>query len=112
MQVARLVRGEFVAEGETEDEEVPRRRRLRRVADLDFGARTKQTVSLRGDGLGPRKALADKAAQISRPATWGFTQPKCAFQIASIVRADDPEEGDQSSGTPSGEDPEDDEERL
>jgi hypothetical protein len=101
-----LVRGEFVAEGETEDEEPPRRRRLRRVADLEFGARSKQTVSLRGDGLGPRKALADKAAQISRPATWGFTQPKCAFQVASILRGDDHEDDDQSSGTPSGEDDE------
>lgn len=112
MQVARLVRGEFGVEGEPEDEAPPRRRRLRRVADLEFGARTKQTVSLRGDGLGTRKELADKAAQISRPETWGFKQPKCAFQIASIVRADDHEDDDQSSGIPSGEDHEHYEERL
>ena len=77
-----------------------------------FGARSKQTARKSLNGTAPRQALARKAAQISRPATWGFTQPKCAFQIASIVRADDPEEDDQSSGTPSGEDPEDDEERL
>jgi hypothetical protein len=74
-----------------------------------FGARTKQTARKTLHGTAPDPELAKKAAQISRPATSGFTQPKCAFQVASIVRGDDHEDDDQSSGTPSGED---DEERL
>jgi hypothetical protein len=103
MQVARLVRGEFVAEGETEDEEVPRRRRLRRVADLEFGARSRQTANPWGRKTCASRELAIKAAQISHAATGGVKVPElapCAVQIGRIVRDDDPEEDedDQSNG--------------
>ena len=70
-QVARLVRGEFVAEGETEDEAPPRRRRLRRVADLEFGARSRQTAWKTLNGMAPNPELARKAAQLSHAATGG-----------------------------------------
>jgi hypothetical protein len=98
-----LVRGEFVAEGETEDEAPPGRRRLRRVADLEFGARSRQTAWKTFNDMAPRQALRIKAAQLSQPATGGVKVPEpFAWDPGRTVRGEDPDEDedDLSNGYP------------
>ena len=73
----------------------PRVGKLRRVADLEFGARSTQTANPWGRKTCARRELAIKAAQLSHAATGGVKVPEpapCAVQIGRNVRDDDPEE--------------------